>query len=51
MKVINFINETLFWVQRTKLCIQLNDYESAIDRMTKANHSCDWISISMVYGE
>lgn len=47
--ISKYINETLFWLIRAKLCIKLNDYKSAIDRLERAKHSMDWIYISWVY--
>ena len=45
------INNVLFWLTRTKVCLELNDFESAYNRLERASFALDWVGIAMVYGE
>lgn len=45
------IESTIFWLNRTRICIILNDYESAMDRLNRVSFELDWVNIAMLYGD
>jgi len=45
------LSNVLFWVQRAGVCIYLNDYESALNRIERALDAFNWLQISLVYGK
>ena len=40
-----------FWLERAIVCIILDDYDSAFDKLERASFELDWVGIAMVYGD
>ena len=51
MNPIDELDNVRYWVLRAGVCIYINDYESALNRIERALDAFNWLQISLVYNK